>query len=89
MEMCKLITKELFFKSAAHRYIYILLYTDAVTRRKLLSITEEMYLDKRLATEWKNNIESIILQDKSFDNNILKQAALNNLNRLYINMVED
>lgn len=51
-EMCRIIDNCMFFKSLAHKYIYILLYTSGKTRCNLLDITEEMYYNKQLATEW-------------------------------------
>ena len=44
------------FKSEAHKYIYVLLYTYSSIRIKALRITEQMYYDKSLALKWRNNI---------------------------------
>jgi hypothetical protein len=57
MNMCKIVDNEFIaFKSEAHKYIFILLYIDAKNRCDLLGITEQMYYDFNLATEWRNNI---------------------------------
>ena len=74
------------FKSEAHKYIYILLYTDSKLRCRSLRITEEMYYDKSLATQWRNDIyDKIYNGDSSLDS--FKQKAIEKLDYLYNRMI--
>ena len=90
MEMCKLTNENKFepFKSEAHKYIFILLYTDAKNRCDLLGITEEMYYNESLATQWRNNIYYKIYNgDSNLDS--LKNIAIDKLNKFYYSMTKE
>lgn len=87
-DMCYIVDKYYLnaFKSEAHKYIYILLYTDGKLRCKSLRITEQMYYDESLATQWRNDIYNIIYNgDSSLDS--FKQKAIEKLDYLYNRMI--
>jgi len=81
-----------YFKSEADAYIFILAYTDAKNRCRLLGIRKYHYLNSNLATEWRDNIYNIITNRdpelSSMNVNDL-QKALNILDDLYRNMIEE
>lgn len=88
-EMCYIVNKDFDpFKSEAHKYIYILLYTEGKSRCYSLGITEQMYYDKSLATQWRNNIYNKIYNgDSSLD--AFKQKAIDKLDYFYNHMIEE
>ena len=55
--------EEVYFKSPAHRYVFILLYTDGTARTRLLRMTTSLYYSKSKATKWRDKIASVIHPD--------------------------
>lgn len=90
-EMCYIVDEYNFdpFKSEAHKYIYILLYTDTKLRLHSLRITEQMYYDKSLATQWRDNIYNIINSNNDSSLDLFKQKAIYKLNELYNRMIKE
>ena len=86
MEEEKTFTISDFFRSEEHKIIFAVLYTDTSLREKLLSISEELYLDEGKAKEWRNNLVKKIHPD------ICKvqgaEDAIKKINELYGRMTE-
>lgn len=76
--------RESFFKDKASEYIFILLYTDAHVRCKLLNITEDLYRDNAKAIEWYKNIYDIIT---NYPDKEVLDGALRVLNNFYYSMM--
>lgn len=78
---------DIYFVSESHKLIFALLFTDKRTRKELLGISEELYLDKEKAKDWYHRIARIIHPD------ICKiegcEKAIMKLNELYNGMVKD
>lgn len=55
--------EEVYFKSSAHGYVFILLYTDGTARTRLLRMTTYLYHSKSKATKWRDKIASMIHPD--------------------------
>ena len=75
------------FNCDGDKYIWILLNTSGRIRCKELGITEAIYYRKDLCDTWYNEIFSKINQSTA--DQIFKDAAIDKLNYLYNNMVED
>lgn len=75
-----------FFKSEEHKLIFALLYTDTKLRADLLGLSEDLYLDKAKAKEWRNTVQKKIHPD------ICKitgaDEAVKKINELYARMTE-
>lgn len=75
-----------YFRSEKDKLIFALIYTDKSLRESLLGISEELYLDKEKAKEWRNSISKKIHPDickiPGADN------AIKKLNELYDHMTE-
>lgn len=52
-----------YFTSEEHKLIFALVFTDTTLRAQLLGITEELYMDKQKAKEWRNAIVKKIHPD--------------------------
>ena len=86
MEEKKILAIDDFFKSEEHKIIFAVLYTDTYLREKLLGISEELYLDKERAKEWRNYLVKKIHPD----NCKLQGAeeAIKKINEMYSRMTE-
>ncbi len=52
-----------FFKSAAAKAIFYLIYGSGTARTDALKITEELYTDAAKAREWRNNLMKLVHPD--------------------------
>ena len=77
---------DLYFRSDAHYYIFILNETDAHVRCKLLGITDDLYYNKRKAKKWMNKIFKMINPDVC--NIEGAEEAVMKLNELYDSMTK-
>jgi len=69
---------ESYFKSKRDAYIFILKYTQGITRISLLGITEAHYDDNELANQWYDDIVPYVLPSQGGD-----VEAYNILNNIY------
>ena len=86
MEEKKAVIINDFFKTEEHKIIFAVLYTDTLLREKLLGISEELYLNKEKAKEWRNHLVKKIHPDISKIPGA--EEAIKKLNELYARMTE-
>lgn len=78
-----------YFKSTYHRYMFALLYTDGVIRRRLLGVSRRLYHNKILAKIWKDRIYTCINSDYfNSEETAELQKANEKLLELYSNMIK-
>ena len=75
-----------YFKSEEHKIIFALLYTDTALRRKILKITEELYMNADKAKKWRNRLLRKIHPDVC--DIIGADEAIKKINELYVHMTE-